>query len=83
MFYHALRRHDPRSGLTGEIAMAKTTRKRGPTRKPTAPKVSRKMANVRPLRGEPGIARRYDAGYPPPPRDREPWLDEGEPEVNG
>jgi hypothetical protein len=63
--------------------MAKTTRKRGPIRTPTAPKVSRKMAGVRPLRGEPGIARRYDAGYRPPPRNPEPWLDEGEPEVNG
>jgi hypothetical protein len=59
-------------------------RKRAPartSRKPTAARVSRRMATVRPLRGEPGIARRYEAGYPPPPRNRE--LDEGEPEVNG
>jgi hypothetical protein len=62
--------------------MAKT-RKRAPVRASTAPRVSRKMANVRPLRGEPGIARRYDTGYRPPPGDREPWQDEGEPEVNG
>jgi hypothetical protein len=59
------------------------TRKRGPARKSTAPKVSRKMSNVRPIRGKPEIARRYESGYRPPPRHREPWLDEGEPEVNG
>jgi hypothetical protein len=58
-------------------------KKGGRRRKPTAAKVSRAMSGVRPLRGTPGIARRYEAGYRPPPRDREPWLDEGEPEVNG
>lgn len=61
-------------------------RKRAPaptSRKPTPARVSRRMAAVRPLRGEPAIGRRYDPGYRPPPRDREPWLDEGEPEVNG
>jgi len=52
-------------------------------RKPTAARVSRSMTGVRPLGGKPGIARRYEAGYRPPPRDRDPWLDEGEPEVNG
>ena len=53
-------------------------------RKPTAPKVSRSMASVRPLRGEPAIARRYEPGFPPP-RGKSPWQDEGqgEPEVNG
>jgi hypothetical protein len=51
-------------------------------RKPTAPKVSRSMRSVRPLRGEPAIARRYDPGFPPP-RGKSPWQDEGEPEVNG
>ncbi len=62
--------------------MAKPTRKRGPARKSTAPKVSRKMAGVRPLRGAPGVARRYDPGFRPP-AERSPWQDEGEPEVNG
>jgi hypothetical protein len=57
-------------------------RKPSPVRKSTAPKVSRKMASVRPLRGQPGIARRYEPGFPPP-RQRNPWQDEGEPEVNG
>ena len=56
--------------------------KKGPVRKPTAAKVSRKMAAVRPLRGEPGIARRYDPGFRPP-AEKSPWQDEGEPEVNG
>jgi hypothetical protein len=50
-------------------------------RKPTAARVSRAMTGVRPLRGQPGIGRRYEAGYRPPPRN--PELDEGEPEVNG
>ncbi len=58
-------------------------KKGGRRRRSTAVKVSRAMSGVRPLRGKPGIARSYDAGYRPPPRDREPWLDEGEPEVNG
>lgn len=57
------------------------TKKRGRARRPTAPKVSRPMARVRPLRAGPGIGRQYDAGYRPPPRD--PERDEGEPEVNG
>ena len=57
-------------------------RKRSQPRKSTAPKVSRKMASVRPLRGQPGIGRRYEPGFPPP-RERSPWQDEGEPEVNG
>jgi hypothetical protein len=61
--------------------MAKTPKRRRP-RKPTAPKVSRTMASVRPLRGQPGIGRRYDPGVPSP-RPRDPWQDEGEPEVNG
>jgi hypothetical protein len=62
--------------------MAKPTKRPGRIRKPTAAKVSRKMAGVRPLRGEPGIARRYDPGFPQP-RGKSPWQDEGEPEVNG
>ena len=61
--------------------MAKA-RKRGPVRKSTAPKVSRKMAAVRPIRTEPAIARRYDPGFRPP-TEKSPWQDEGEPEVNG
>jgi hypothetical protein len=51
-------------------------------RKPTAPKVSKKMAGVRPLRGEPAIGRRYDTGFKPPP-EKNPWVDEGRPEENG
>ena len=62
--------------------MAKPTRKPGPARKSTAPRVSRKMAGVRSLRGEPGVGRRYEPGFRPPP-DKSPWQDEGEPEVNG
>jgi len=61
--------------------MAKS-RKRGPIRKSTAPKVSRKMAAVQPIRSEPAIGRRYDPGYRPPAA-KSPWQDEGEPEVNG
>jgi hypothetical protein len=61
--------------------MAKA-RKRGPVRKSTAPKVSRKMAAVRPIRTEPAIARRYDPGFRSP-AEKSPWQDEGEPEVNG
>jgi hypothetical protein len=57
-------------------------RKRGPGRKSTAPKVSRKMAAVRPIRREPEIARRYDPGFRQP-AEKSPWQDEGEPEVNG
>ena len=61
--------------------MAKT-RKRASIRKSTAPKVSRKMASVRPMRAEPGVARRYEPGFRPP-AEKSPWQDEGEPEVNG
>ena len=61
--------------------MAKS-RKRGTIRKSTAPKVSRKMAAVRPLRAEPAVGRRYDPGFRPP-AEKSPWQDEGEPEVNG
>jgi hypothetical protein len=62
--------------------MAKPTKKRTRTRKPTAAKVSRKMTGVRPLRGEPGIGRRYETGFRPT-GESNPWQDEGEPEVNG
>jgi hypothetical protein len=51
-------------------------------RKPTAAKVSKKMAAVRPLRGEPAIGRRYDLGFKPP-AEKSPWVDEGRPEENG
>jgi hypothetical protein len=61
--------------------MAKA-RKRTTVRKSTAPKVSRKMAAVRPIRSEPAMARRYDPGFRPP-AEKSPWQDEGEPEVNG
>jgi hypothetical protein len=57
-------------------------RKRGTSRKSTAPKVSRKMSAVRPLRGQPGVGRRYEPGFRPP-AEKSPWQDEGEPEVNG
>ena len=53
--------------------MAKPTKR---TRKPTAAKVSKKMAAVRPLRAEPAIGRRYDPGFKPPPA-KNPWRDGG------
>ena len=49
------------------------------TRKPTAAKVSKKMTNVRPLRADPAIARPYPLGFKPP-REKNPWIDEGRPE---
>jgi len=52
------------------------------SRKPTAPKVSKKMADVRPLRADAAIGRRYDLGFKPQ-RDKNPWVDEGRPEENG
>ncbi|HET7342814.1 MAG TPA: hypothetical protein VFL90_15225 [Methylomirabilota bacterium] len=52
------------------------------SRKSTAPKVSRRMAAVKPLRSAPGIARKYDYGFKPP-RERSPWQDEGRPEASG
>ena len=57
-------------------------RKRASVRKSTAPKVSRKMAGVRPLKGTAGLGRRYETGFRPP-AEKNPWQDEGEPEVNG
>ena len=57
-------------------------RKRRTVRKLTAPKISRKMAAVRPLAGTPGVARRYDPGFKSP-RDMDHEVGEGEPEVNG
>ncbi len=61
--------------------MAKAKKGSRPRKPTAAARVSRAMSGVRPLRGKPGIARRYEAGYRPPPRN--PELDEGEPEVNG
>jgi hypothetical protein len=58
------------------------TKKRGRIRKPTAPKVSRKMDRVRPLAGTPAVARRYDPGFRTP-RELDHEVGEGEPEVNG
>lgn len=52
------------------------------SRKPTAPKVSKKMANVRPLRADAAIGRGYELGFKPP-REKNPWIDEGRPEENG
>jgi hypothetical protein len=51
-------------------------------RKPTAAKVSKKMAGVRPLRAEPEIGRPYDLGFKPP-REKSLWRDEGRPEASG
>ena len=52
------------------------------SRKPTAAKVSRKMSSVRPLRADPAIGRPYELGFKPP-REKNPWRDEGRPEENG
>jgi hypothetical protein len=51
-------------------------------RRPTAPKVSKKMADVRPLHADAAIGRRYELGFKPP-REKDPWVDEGKPEENG
>jgi hypothetical protein len=51
-------------------------------RKPTAAKVSKKMAGVRPLRAEAAIGRPYELGFKPP-REKSPWQDEGRPEASG
>ena len=59
--------------------MAKPTKR---SRKPTAPKVSKKMLNVRPLRGEAAVGRGYDPGFKSPP-EKSPWQDEGHPEASG
>ena len=59
-----------------------SSKKRASARKSTAPKVSNKMAGVRPLRGSPAIGRSYDPGVRAPDK-KNPWVDEGEPEVNG
>jgi hypothetical protein len=73
--------------MTAEAVMAKpqkrdSSSKRARARKPTASKVSKKMVGVRPLRGSPAIGRAYDPGVGPPGQ-KNPWVDEGEPEVNG
>jgi len=47
------------------------------SRKPTASKVSKKMASVRPIRTAPTPGRRYDPGFTPPPQ-KNPWQDEGQ-----
>ena len=52
------------------------------SRKPTAAKVSKRMADVRPLRADAAIGRRYELGFKPP-REKSPWVDEGRPEENG
>lgn len=52
------------------------------SRKPTAAKVSKKMAAVRPLRADAAIGRPYPLGFKPP-REKDPWIDEGRPEENG
>jgi hypothetical protein len=75
------RRHGPRTTSGQEVVMAKAKKGSRPRKPTAAARVSRAMSGVRPLRGKPGIARRYEAGYRPPPRN--PELDEGEPEVNG
>jgi hypothetical protein len=75
------RRHGPHTTSDQEVVMAKAKKGSRPRKPTAAARVSRAMSGVRPLRGKPGIARRYEAGYRPPPRN--PELDEGEPEVNG
>jgi hypothetical protein len=57
-------------------------RKSSKPRKSTAAKVSRPMAQVRPLAGTPAMARRYETGYRDP-REKDREVGEGEPEVNG
>jgi len=57
-------------------------RKSSKPRKPTAAKVSRPMAQVRPLAGTPAMARRYETGYRDL-REKDHEVGEGEPEVNG
>jgi hypothetical protein len=52
------------------------------SRKSTAPKVSKKMADVRPLRADAAIGRRYEPGFKAP-REKDPWVDEGRPEASG
>jgi len=52
-------------------------------KKAEAAKVSRKMRDVRPLRGAPAIGRRYDPGFKEPPETKSPWVDEGRPEMGG
>lgn len=58
------------------------SRKQADARKSTAPRVSRTMAGVRPLNAAPAIGRSYDPGFRAPGK-KNPWVDEGEPEVNG
>jgi hypothetical protein len=52
-------------------------RAKRPVRKADPAKVSRKMREVRPLRGAPAIGRRYDPGFKEPPETKSPWQDEG------
>jgi hypothetical protein len=56
--------------------------KRG-VKKAEPAKVSKKMRDVRPLRGAPAIGRRYDPGFKEPPETKSPWVDEGRPEMGG
>jgi hypothetical protein len=46
------------------------------------PPAGRRPKNVRPLPGRPEIAKKYDFGFRTPP-EKNPWIDEGDPEVNG
>jgi hypothetical protein len=57
-------------------------RKPSKPRKSTSAKVSRPMAQVRPLAGTPAMARRYENGYRDL-REKDREVGEGEPEVNG
>jgi len=61
--------------------MARAPKRR--IRKSQAGNVSRKMREVRPLRGAPAIGRRYDPGFKQPPETKSPWQDEGRPEASG
>lgn len=57
--------------------MARSRKK--PIKKQEPEKLSKKMAGVRPVRGQPAIRKRYDPGFEPP-AEKNPWQDEGYPE---
>jgi len=76
---------DPLLDLVGTIFASKggmARPEKRPVQKAEPAKVSRKMRNVRPLRGTPAIGRRYDPGFKEPP-EKSPWVDEGRPELGG
>jgi hypothetical protein len=46
------------------------------------PPVGPRGKSIRPLEARPGMGTKYDYGFRTPP-ERNPWRDEGHPEVNG